>query len=609
MHCRHHVPTWHQCLPPSTPPAPHRNQGKTLLVRVDLVTGSSGVALLALSQPVSGFAPYRVDNCSGEVLHVQQERCVEQEDVLRAYTSLPFAWDEPSLPHRVLLLLPGHRLLGKFSFEQLGQQRDIIIAASSDQGHSRARRLRVTVSADGPARVLSVIDLNAHPQQQQEAAGAARKQPSSKKSAEVGSRASSGSGAASSAISAASGAAMAVQQAAAMAAMLPGAARSSSTPAAASLRQHLLHTSLKLPAIGLSLVSGRQELLYLRANHLGAVLRSSESRSSLHVKLGMLRCDNTLPEAQHKVALYCPVARTMFDLTYLGSSGQGEAPSARASAVVVEASWWHQQRGDVLCFERLSITLQPLAVNLEGQHLRVLKEFADGCAAISSSAASKHNSPHAAAAAAAARRRTSSMRRSSTGGSRQQWHAHGAQPGAGQAQQGAAAPAVGPCTWQETLQELQSRMQQRKVYFEDLQISQIKVCATFAPGSWFTDPQPAAAADTHAGAGSSSAAAAAASEGAPWWVQLFLSLAAAEGAWVQLAPLQVQHPVLGAPDFGQLLARHYVSSLYYELPRLLVSLDIFGDPVRLVQGLGLGVYQLVMLPRHGGWRAALLRDA
>jgi hypothetical protein len=27
--------------------------------------------------------------------------CVEQEDVLQPYSSLPFAWDEPSLPHRV----------------------------------------------------------------------------------------------------------------------------------------------------------------------------------------------------------------------------------------------------------------------------------------------------------------------------------------------------------------------------------------------------------------------------------------------------------------------------------------------------------------------------
>jgi hypothetical protein len=26
---------------------------------------------------------------------------VEQEDVLQPYISLPFAWDEPSLPHRV----------------------------------------------------------------------------------------------------------------------------------------------------------------------------------------------------------------------------------------------------------------------------------------------------------------------------------------------------------------------------------------------------------------------------------------------------------------------------------------------------------------------------
>jgi hypothetical protein len=80
----------------------HRNRGETLLLQLDVAAASSGSSIVAtLSGRQGGFAPYRLDNCSCETIHVQQAGCVEQEDVLQPYSSLPFAWDEPSLPHRV----------------------------------------------------------------------------------------------------------------------------------------------------------------------------------------------------------------------------------------------------------------------------------------------------------------------------------------------------------------------------------------------------------------------------------------------------------------------------------------------------------------------------
>jgi len=43
----------------------------------------------------------RIDNCSGETLHVQQVGCLDDEDVLPPYSCLPYTWDEPSLPNKV----------------------------------------------------------------------------------------------------------------------------------------------------------------------------------------------------------------------------------------------------------------------------------------------------------------------------------------------------------------------------------------------------------------------------------------------------------------------------------------------------------------------------
>ena len=48
-----------------------------------------------------------------------QHQCQEQEDVLRPYTSLDYAWDEPALPHRLDLALPGNRKLGSFDLEKV----------------------------------------------------------------------------------------------------------------------------------------------------------------------------------------------------------------------------------------------------------------------------------------------------------------------------------------------------------------------------------------------------------------------------------------------------------------------------------------------------------
>ena len=47
-------------------------------------------------------------------------RVREQQDVLRPYCSLHYAWDEPAQPHRLVLELPGARALGTFDLDKVG---------------------------------------------------------------------------------------------------------------------------------------------------------------------------------------------------------------------------------------------------------------------------------------------------------------------------------------------------------------------------------------------------------------------------------------------------------------------------------------------------------
>ncbi len=48
----------------------------------------------------------------------RQAGCQEAEDVLRPYSALGYAWDEPALPHRLVLALPGNRRLGVFGLDK-----------------------------------------------------------------------------------------------------------------------------------------------------------------------------------------------------------------------------------------------------------------------------------------------------------------------------------------------------------------------------------------------------------------------------------------------------------------------------------------------------------
>ncbi len=49
----------------------------------------------------------------------RQLGCEEQQDILRPYSTINYAWDEPSLPHKLVLSLPGNRVLGVFELDKV----------------------------------------------------------------------------------------------------------------------------------------------------------------------------------------------------------------------------------------------------------------------------------------------------------------------------------------------------------------------------------------------------------------------------------------------------------------------------------------------------------
>ena len=71
-------------------------------------------SLVNLSQPVK-----IVMLTSDRVYGCRQDGCDEQQDILRPYSTINYAWDEPSLPHKLVLSLPGNRKLGVFELDKV----------------------------------------------------------------------------------------------------------------------------------------------------------------------------------------------------------------------------------------------------------------------------------------------------------------------------------------------------------------------------------------------------------------------------------------------------------------------------------------------------------
>ncbi|XP_042063836.1 uncharacterized protein LOC121807630 isoform X2 [Salvia splendens] len=99
---------------------------------VGSTTGNSGTNLILLSDDDTGFMPYRIDNHSRERLRIYQPKCESFETVIHSYTSTPYAWDEPCYPHRLVVEVPGERILGSYAIDDVSAHSLVYLSATSE---------------------------------------------------------------------------------------------------------------------------------------------------------------------------------------------------------------------------------------------------------------------------------------------------------------------------------------------------------------------------------------------------------------------------------------------------------------------------------------------
>lgn len=159
----------------------HRDRGVTQIVRVEISHSSEdGTKKIILRSNPEAFTPYRLDNCSLETLTIRQKGVVDQQDILRPYCSLDYTWDEPSMAHLITVERPGGKVIGSFDLDKVGFEEVIggkigalsrsrtdpkgvpkLVGRSTSTSTSPST-LVVRVTAEGPIRVLTVMDLAYH---------------------------------------------------------------------------------------------------------------------------------------------------------------------------------------------------------------------------------------------------------------------------------------------------------------------------------------------------------------------------------------------------------------------------------------------------------------
>eukprot|EP00268_Persea_americana_P023609 TRINITY_DN23168_c0_g2_i2.p1 TRINITY_DN23168_c0_g2~~TRINITY_DN23168_c0_g2_i2.p1 ORF type:complete len:2954 (+),score=526.87 TRINITY_DN23168_c0_g2_i2:1710-10571(+) len=122
-------------------------------------SGNLGTHLILLSDDNTGFMPYRIDNFSMERLRIYQQRCETFETIVHSYTCCPYAWDEPCYPHRLVVEVPGERVIGSYSLDDVTEYLPVHLPSTPERPE---RRFFLSVHAEGAIKVLSIVDTNHH---------------------------------------------------------------------------------------------------------------------------------------------------------------------------------------------------------------------------------------------------------------------------------------------------------------------------------------------------------------------------------------------------------------------------------------------------------------
>lgn len=505
--------------------------------------GNSMTQLILLSDDKSGFMPYRIDNFSMERLRVYQQRCESFETIVHSYTSCQYAWDEPCYPHRLIVEVPGERIVGTYSLDDVKEYGPVLLPSTSEKPE---RRLHISIHAEGAIKVLNIIDSSYHIVKDMKEAG-----------------------------------------------FLGFKEKKEFDQIQDYHAKFSEMITLHLPFIGISLInSSPQELIYACAKETTVVVMQSLDQQKISFQISSLQIDNQFSDTPYPIML-------SFNNEHRGKSTnivkdkdnklriQNESINSSACDSTSErifylaAAKWRNTDTSLVSFKYINLGLAPLCIELEEQILLGLFDFFRTVSSRLQSRALQKNfglwtpdygadvpMEYPALAQDNKCKQNNLLKVSETQKNNQ------------------LLPSVVPigAPWQQIY--LLAR-RQRKIYVEVFELAPIKLSLSFSSTPWMirNEVQSEVDAVTHISS--------------TILQRGLMALVDIEGVPVHLGELSLEHLMASQDSIQDILIRHYTRQLLHEMYKVLGSAGVIGNPMGFARNVGLGIKDFLSVSSKG----------
>ncbi|KAI9153087.1 hypothetical protein LWI28_005759 [Acer negundo] len=497
--------------------------------------GNSGTNLILLSDDDTGYMPYRIDNFSMERLRIYQQRCETFDTIIHPYTSCPYAWDEPCYPHRLIVEVPGERVLGSYILDDL---KDYVPVHLHSTAEKPERTLLLSNHAEGATKVFSIIDSSYHILKDM-------KNPTDLRS--QGKR-----------------------------------EHEQKQDNFVAYRERF---SFNIPYIGLSVINlYPQELLFACAKNITIDLLQSLDRQQLSFQITSLQLDNQLPSTPYPVILSFNQAghRTKDDGVKLRSERglQITSDSSFDPVFYLSVAKWRKKDISLVSFEHISLRISDFRLELEQEVILGMLEFLKTVSQRFQSSVVPFSVP----ALHPITNDLGSVKESSV-------HCHNFEyvksrhdqsqgmddPAFSRSQRNSSLlPSIVPigAPWQQIY--LLAR-RQKKIYVELFDLSPIKFSLSFSSAPWMLRNGVPTSGESliHRG---------------------LMALADVEGAQIHLRQLTIAHHMASWESIQEILMRHYTRQFLHEMYKVFGSAGVIGNPMGFARSLGLGIRDFLSVP-------------
>ncbi|KAJ0968632.1 hypothetical protein J5N97_025549 [Dioscorea zingiberensis] len=506
--------------------------------------GTSMTQLILLSDDETGFMPYRIDNFSMERLRIYQQRCQNFETSVNPYTSCQYAWDEPCYPHRLVVEVPGERILGTFSLDDTREYMPIFLPSTSDKPD---RRFHVSITAEGAIKVFSIVDLNCHVGKDVKGTGffglKEKREVNQKQQCED------------------------------------------------DFNEMI---TLHLPFVGVSLMnSSPQELVFASVKDATILLFQSLDQQKFLFQIISLQIDNQLPDTPYPIMLTFNNELSGRSSNYLKSKEnlvrvQNEnvnsaCDGALESIFYLTAARWRRPDPSLISFEYVNLWLAPLCIELDEQIVSSLLDFIRTISSRLQSRTIQNDF----------QLQTLEYSMSSIREFLPTVHDYeqGKYSLLGiskflETKSNLSLPSVAPvgAPWQHIY--LLAR-RQKKIYIELFELAPIKLSISFSSSPWMVRNETRAETEPFSRVSGAS------------FQRGLMALIDVEGVPVHLRQLTLEHLMASKESIQEILTRHYTRQLLHEIYKVFGSAGVIGNPMGFARNVGVGIKDFLSVSTQG----------